>query len=54
MKNQIVKEWVQRGTSDLEVAKLLLERNEYFGIILFHIQQAIEKYSKGYLILKGW
>jgi HEPN domain-containing protein len=32
---------------------LLLEKNGYIEIIAFHIQQAIEKYLKGYLVLNG-
>jgi len=46
-------EWFQRGDRDLETAQLLYEEQGYTDIIAFHIQQAIEKYLKGYLILKG-
>jgi HEPN domain-containing protein len=46
-------EWFQRGDHDLETAQLLYEEQGYTDIIAFHTQQAIEKYLKGYLILKG-
>jgi HEPN domain-containing protein len=54
MKNPIVKEWMERGKRDLEVAKLVFIRNDYFDIVLFHLQQAFEKYLKGFLIQQGW
>jgi len=54
MKEQVVKEWIERGRHDLEVAKILLAEEEYFDVVLFHIHQAVEKYLKGFLISKGW
>ena len=54
MKDQVVKEWIERGKHDLEVAKILLAEKDYSDIILFHIHQAVEKYLKGYLIYHGW
>ena len=53
MKEQIIKQWFERGKHDLEVAKILLSE-EYFDIVLFHLQQAVEKYIKGFLIYNGW
>jgi len=50
---QAALEWFQRGDRDLETAQLLYEEQGYTDIIAYHIQQAIEKYLKGYLILKG-
>jgi HEPN domain-containing protein len=52
-RRQAALEWFQRGYRDLETAQLLYEEQGYTDIIAFHIQQAIEKYLKGYLILKG-
>jgi HEPN domain-containing protein len=46
-------EWFDRGDHDIETAQLLFEKNGYTEIIAFHIQQAIEKYLKGYLVLNG-
>ncbi|MHA1271288.1 MAG: HEPN domain-containing protein [Candidatus Helarchaeota archaeon] len=54
MKKKLVNEWTERGKNDLEVAKILLKKKDYFDIVLFHIQQAVEKYLKGFLIQKGW
>ncbi len=54
MKEQVAKEWVERGKHDLDVAKLLLREGGYLDVAVFHIHQAIEKYLKGYLIYKGW
>lgn len=44
MKGQVVKEWIERGKHDLEVAKILLEEEGYFDVGLFHLHQAVEKY----------
>lgn len=54
MKEQVVKEWIERGKHDLEVAKILLAEEKYSGVVLFHIHQAVEKHLKGFLIYKGW
>ena len=54
MKEQVVKEWIERGIHDLEVANILLAEEEYSDVVLFHIHQAVEKYLKGFLIYKGW
>ena len=44
MKEQVVKEWFERGKHDIEVAKILLAEEEYIDVVLFHIHQAVEKY----------
>ena len=54
MKKEVVKEWIERGKHDLEVAKILLAEEEYFDVVLFHVHQAVEKYLKGFLIDNGW
>ncbi len=54
MKKQLVEEWVERGKRDLETAKILFSKVDYYDIILFHIHQAVEKYIKGFLIYHGW
>lgn len=54
MKKEVVKEWIERGKHDLEVAKILLAEGEYFDVVLFHVHQAVEKYLKGFLIDNGW
>ncbi|AOZ76669.1 HEPN domain-containing protein [Clostridium pasteurianum] len=37
---------------DLKGAKILYEHNADYGLVLFHLRQAVEKYLKRYLILK--
>jgi len=54
MKEQVVREWIERGEHDVDVAKLLLREGKYLDVAVFHIHQAIEKHLKGYLIYKGW
>ena len=54
MKNQLVEEWVDRGKRDLETAKILFSKVDFYDIILFHIHQAVEKSIKGFLIYHGW
>jgi HEPN domain-containing protein len=46
-------EWFDRGDHDIETAQLLYGQGGYIDIIAYHIQQAIEKYLKGFLIFKG-
>ena len=41
MKEQGVKEWIERGKHDLEVAKILLAEEEYFDVVLFHCIESI-------------
>jgi len=46
-------EWFERGRHDIETAQLLYEERGYTDSIAYHIQQAVEKYLKGYLVLNG-
>jgi HEPN domain-containing protein len=46
-------EWLVRGDHDIETAELLYEGRGYADAIAYHIQQAIERYLKGYLVSKG-
>ena len=46
-------EWFERGDHDIETAQLLYDEHGYTDVIAYHIQQAIEKYLKGYLVLNG-
>lgn len=45
--------WFRKGDADLRSAKILLREGD-IEIAAFHIQQAIEKYLKGFLLSKGW
>lgn len=46
------REWFNTAQKDLKAAKILYENNADNGLVLFHLQQAVEKYLKGYLIYK--
>lgn len=46
-------DWFHKGDLDLRRVDILLENNDPEGAA-FHLQQALEKYLKGYLISKGW
>lgn len=46
-------EWFERGRHDIETAQLLYDERGYTDSIAYHIQQAIEKYLKGYLVFNG-
>ena len=46
-------EWFERGRHDIETAQLLYDERGYADSIAYHIQQAVEKYLKGYLVLHG-
>ena len=53
-KEKIVKEWFDKGHKDIEDAEFLLENDRAMENISFHIQQALEKHLKGFLIYNGW
>lgn len=46
------KDWFEMGDKDFRGAKILYEYHGDYGLVLFHLQQAVEKYLKGYLISK--
>lgn len=50
---EIVQEWVERGDSDLEAAKILAHQKGLENQTGFHCQQAIEKWLKAYLLKQG-
>lgn len=49
----VAMEWFERGDRDLATAQLLYDRQGYTDMVAYHIQQAIEMYLKGYLVLRG-
>jgi len=53
MKDQLAlaQEWFERGDRDLEAAQLLHDEHFHTDVIAYHLQQAIEKYLKGFLTL---
>ena len=46
-------EWFERGRHDIETAQLLYDERGHTDSIAYHIQQAVEKYLKGYLVFHG-
>lgn len=46
-------DWFTKGDNDLNAVEVLLNAKN-LDSAAFHIQQAIEKYLKGYLFSKGW
>ncbi len=51
MKMNYVLEWIKKADADLDTAKTLIEVDSpHTGIIGFHCQQAVEKYTKAYLV----
>ena len=47
-------DWFLHGNNDYTSAQLLFKNNGPSDNVAFFIQQAIEKYLKGYLLSKGW
>lgn len=48
-------EWYELAARDLGAAKSLLkDRDEFLAVAGMLLQQAVEKYLKGYLLSKGW
>ncbi len=54
MKKELVKEWFQRGKHDLDTAEIIIKSKGHSDMVIFHLQQAVEKYLKGFLIYNGW
>jgi len=48
------KEWLSRAKKDMEEAEFLLKNDRALEFVGFFIQQAVEKYLKGFLISHGW
>jgi HEPN domain-containing protein len=46
-------EWLIKGDHDIEMAQLLYNERGYTETIAFLIQQAVEKYVKGFLVFRG-
>ena len=46
-------DWFRVGDRDLRRARYLLEGSDHEGAAFF-VQQAVEKYVKGFLLARGW
>lgn len=51
---RISEEWFKRGEHDLQSVKLLFQQGGPTDTIAVLLQQAAEKYLKGYLLTQGW
>ena len=51
--SQYSEDWFRIGNKELDRAKNLFNLSDLGGAG-FNIQQAVEKYLKGYLLSKGW
>lgn len=47
------KDWFRIGDKEIKRAEILLNANDLEGAG-FNVQQAVEKYLKGFLLSKGW
>ena len=46
-------EWFAHGDLDIQTAEILIVEDGLLGIAGFHLQQAVEKYLKGFLLSAG-
>ena len=47
------RDWFEKAAKDMQRVEILLAADDIEGAG-FHLQQAVEKYLKGYLLDKGW
>lgn len=47
-------DWLAQADLDLQAAEFLLGHQGLNSIVAIHLQQAAEKYLKGYLLSTGW
>lgn len=47
-------EWFAQGDLDIQAVEILLSQSGPLEIVAFHLQQAVEKYLKGFLLASGW
>ncbi len=47
-------DWFAQGDLDLKAADILLAQGGPLPVVAFHIQQAVEKHLKGFLLSTGW
>ena len=53
-KGRLAQEWLARGSNDMQAARLAFQAGAPTGPVALLLQQASEKYLKGYLLHKGW
>lgn len=52
--SKAVQEWFAKADKDLDQAEFLLKNNRPLDYVAYFIQQAAEKYLKGFLISNRW
>ncbi len=52
--NNLIKDWFEKGSHDIATAKISFLAGGPSDTIGVLLQQAFEKYIKGYLLSKGW
>jgi HEPN domain-containing protein len=52
--SQLPADWLIQADEDIRAVEILLAQHGPLGVIAFHIQQAVEKCLKGYLIGQKW
>lgn len=52
--SSLPEDWFAQGDLDIQAAEILLAQDGPLLIVAFHLQQAIEKYLKGFLLFTGW
>lgn len=52
--SKVVQEWFAKADQDLDQAEFLLKNDRPLDYVAYFIQQAAEKYLKGFLISNGW
>ena len=54
LESTLPSDWFAQGDQDILAAEILLNQNGPLPIVAFHLQQAVEKYLKGYLLSQAW
>jgi len=47
-------DWFRKADADIQTVEILLSHGGDMEMAAMHIQQAVEKYLKGYLLSTGW
>ena len=52
--SEVIQEWFAKADQDLDQAQFLFKSDRPLVYVAYFIQQAAEKYLKGFLISNGW
>jgi HEPN domain-containing protein len=53
-RKKTIDEWFTRGEHDFRSARIVFDMNGPLATIAILVQQAVEKYLKGFLLINGW